>query len=742
MTASNLGKLVRNAWAPASALALMSLLAAVDVAAANRLEDVQFASTSSGGVDIVLTMTEPAGDAGIFATEEPPRVAIDLPETSNAVEKRRIAVGTGAASAITILEAGGKTRVIVDLFRSTPYETRAQGNQLILSLGAAHSGVAQAVQSSAGSPMDPARTVGEGISVQGIDFRRSQSGGGLIVMNMNREGAQADLRDSGDGVTVLFDKVNVPDANVQRLDVTDFATPVQTVTLDRARDGARLNIATAGTYETVVYQTENEYVLEVNPLADGSVASGPGSLLTEEESYAGTPVTFNFQNIPVRTVLQLIAEESGLNIVAADTVSGNVTLRLVNVPWDQALEIVLRAKGLDQRREGNVVWVAPQAELATYEQALADARLALEQRAELATEYVAINYGSAEDIANLLTTEAKRAQGGLAGGTQGQPISAGFLSARGSVSFDKRTNTLLINDSAEKIQEIKKLIALLDRPVDQVLIESKIVIATQSFARELGASFGVTGAREDSNGNVLATSGSLGSAAFLTQQALNNRINGQSSGLPVTPTGVTQQRLNVNLPVLSPTGSIGFALLGHSYLLDLELTALEEEGNGEVVSSPRVITANQQEAVIKQGDEIGYVKATDQNGFITRTIEFKEVLLELKVTPTITQDGRVALDLFVKKDELAGFISVADQDVPQITKREVTTSVLMDNAQTVVIGGVYEFSNREDVRKVPFLGDVPFLGNLFRKKGGRNEKAELLIFVTPRILTANSSAGR
>jgi type IV pilus assembly protein PilQ len=494
------------------------------------------------------------------------------------------------------------------------------------------------------------------------------------------------------------------------------------------------------------------------------VVTAEGEIIAAEGEYKGQPVTFNFQDIPVRTVLQVVAEEAGLNVVAADSVTGNVTLRLINVPWDQALDLVLRAKSLDKRIDRNVIWVAPQSEIAGYEKAIADARIAQEQRAELVSEYIAINYGSAEEIAKLLTDNSKGNQQG--GGQQQQQTgeSRGFLSARGSVTFDKRTNTLLLNDLPEKIGEIKRLITLLDRPVDQVLIEARIVIASENFARELGAKFGVSGARQDSSGRVFTTSGSQAANNALITSAVSNRFAGRNAmsnigdALTVGPLYEGRSigpergdilpaasRLGVNLPVQNAAGAIGFAILSADYLIDLELSALQSEGRGELVSSPRVITTNQREASITQGDEVGYTVVSGIGTAATVTTEFKEVLLELLVTPTITQDDRVYLNLKVKKDELRGFTPVLPTGgggIPIIAKREINTAVLVDNGQTVVIGGVYEFQNREDLTKVPFLGDVPLLGNLFRNKRNGTEKAELLIFVTPKVLAVSGREAR
>jgi type IV pilus assembly protein PilQ len=446
-------------------------------------------------------------------------------------------------------------------------------------------------------------------------------------------------------------------------------------------------------------------------------------------AYSGRPVTFNFQDVPVRTVLQLIAEESNLNIVASDTVTGNVTLRLINVPWDQALDIVLRAKGLDKRRDGNVVWVAPQKEIADYEQAKEDARIAIDNRAEMVTEYVPINYGNAEDIAKLLTEESKSGSGSGGAGAGNQQ--RGFLSGRGSISFDRRTNTLLIIDIPSKVTEIKRLIGLLDKPVDQVLIEARIVIATETFARELGAKFGINGATGDRNDpSSVGFGGSTGSAGA------NARARAANPTGPDFP--INNSAMNVNLPVVNAAGTLALSILNFgNYMLDTELSALQEEGRGEVISNPRIVTSNQKEAVIRQGQEVGYVTISQQQGAGAAAIpnvQFKDVLLELKVTPTITNDGRVFLNMAVKKDEIDSFVQSGIGDVPQINKREVNTAVLINDGQTVVIGGVYEFRDRSDVSKVPWLGDLPVIGNLFKKRGRSKEKAELLIFVTPKVM--------
>lgn len=735
--------------ARAALAACLLWTAAFPALAANTLKDVRYAAGSGGKVDITFEFEQPVGAVNAFTTDVPPRIAIDFPETENGFDARRLAVGSGAASAVSVVEAGGRTRAVVDLFRNAGYTTRSNGNLLVLSLepGAA----ASSATAVAASP-DPAKRLDSGIRVSAVDFRRGEDGSGRVILRFNQEGAQASLRRDGDRLYVDVENAQLPADQARRLDVTDFATPVTRLDPSSKDGGTQLVIATEGLFETSAYQTGNEYVLEVTPKGAATAAVGQAGRAAEPQRYTGKPVTFNFQDVPVRTILQLVAEESGLNIVAADTVQGNLTLRLINVPWDQALDVVLRAKSLDKRRDGNVVWVAPQAEIAAFEKAREQARIDLEGKAELVNEIIPINYANAEEIATLLTEGAKKAMGGgssSGGGGGGGDVDSGFLSSRGSVSFDTRSNTLLVADTAKKVEEIKALVTVLDRPVDQVLIEARIVIAQESFAREVGARFGLSGQESDvvvsgsteSNRNYLNGVANANAALAryqfeldLYNQAIANGETATRPTLPNTPLPTFTNILSTRF-ANSTASALAFTILGNELDLDIELQALQEEGRGEVVANPRVITANQREAIIKQGDEIGYVTITGSAGSQTATVQFKEALLELKVTPTITQDNRVFLALGVKKDEVAGFIEVpGGGSVPQITKREVTTAVLINNGQTVVVGGIYEFEKREDLSKVPFLGDIPGLGNLFRNKSRENEKAELLIFVTPRIL--------
>lgn len=601
-------------------------------------------------------------------------------------------------------------------------------------------------------------------AITDIDFKRGDGGSGKLILRFDRDGAMPDMRSTDAGVIVDIGNAKLP-AHLQRsLNVTDFATPVQNVqALAQGDSKAQLVLTTTGSFESLAYQTGKDYIVELVPRAatptravgSATAVAAAGqkaptvSATGSGRGYGGRAVTFNFQDIPVRTVLQLIAEESGLNIVASDTTQGNVTLRLINVPWDQALDLVLQAKQLDKRRSGNVIWVAPQAEIAKFEQDKEDARIAIENRAETVTEYIPVSYGNAEDIAKLLTDESKGNSGGgggAGGSTGGGGQSRGFLSSRGSISFDRRTNTLLVIDIPARVAEVRRLVNQLDTPVDQVLIEAKVVIATEDFARELGAKFGINGAKRNvaygnNIPNTTATRNSITQVENAYRTAYNAWLNGGQVGpAPVRAPATVTGGNNVDLGVIaggllsSNPATMAFTILNAGYFLDIELSAMQEEGRGEVISSPRVVTSNQREAIIKQGREIGYVTTQSSNGQITQTVNFKDVVLELRVTPTITNDGRVFLNLLVKKDELEDFIDTVAGSVPLIAKREVTTAVLIEDGNTVVVGGVYEFNDRSQASKVPFLADLPVLGNLFKKRGRSKGKAELLIFVTPKVM--------
>ena len=737
------------------------LLVAGPALAANTLQSVSASPLPGGKVQLTLTFSGPAVAPEAFSTNTPPRIAMDFANTSNGLAQRSYSLGQGTAQSVSAVEANGRTRVVVNLSQPSPYVTSVQGNELLVTIGdgmQTATAAAEPQQGLALAPVPPppqsqrslavatanpdkaAAMAGSNV-ITSVDFQRSDHGAGKLVIDFSQAGAATSMHTVGDVTTIDVAGANLAASQARRLDVTSYATPVRSVNTHAVPGGARIDLETRGVVQTAAYQTGNQYVVEFSkPKSEESTLLGAPKPIV----YKGSRVTFNFQDIPVRSVLQLLADVSNLNIVAADSVQGNVTLRLVNVPWDQALDVILRAKGLAKRQNGNVIWVAPQTEIAKYEENVADARQKQLDSAQLVTDYIPINYGNAKQIADLLTSGAKAGNVGGGGGVSSSS-ERGFLSSRGSVSYDERTNTLLVNDTPDKVQEIRQLVSVLDRPVKQVLIESRLVIATDNFTRELGAKLGIGGFHVGQNskhaqvygGGINDANGGTGIGTTETSIANYwNSFNGQStsgSNVVQVPTG-----LNVNLPSTT-TGTSGFAIgiLGRDYLLNLELTAAQQEGRSETISQPKVVTANNQEASIVQGQQVGYV--TFQNagagGAGTATVQFKNAALELHVTPTITSDNRVFMKLQILKDSIAGFIpNPGGGEVPQIDHREIDTSVLVQNGQTVVLGGVYEFQNENDVTKVPFLGDIPILGALFRDKKHISNKAELLVFITPHIL--------
>jgi type IV pilus assembly protein PilQ len=719
----------------ASRYMLMGLLiasatwASAAMAASTTLKNISYDALPGGSVQLHMDFGGgPVPQPRIFTTGNPPRIAIDFPDTDNAAA-RHLDIGKGSTSGVSAVEAGGRTRVVIELMRESSYRSRVEGNSLVLTI---NNGTSDQSVTTA-STIDPSKALpsaSNGPAISNIDFRRGPNGEGRVLISFSGSGANAEMTRKGDKLLVTIDHANLPANLAQRLDTLDFATPVQSVVTHAGiGGGARMEIAVKGDVDTSAYQTPDQYVVEVAPKKADTSKAAMLAKIGQEPSYSGSRVTFNFQDIPVRSALQLIADVSKLNLVASDSVGGSVTLRLVNVPWDQALDVILRAKTLDKRRNGNVIWVAPQAELAKYEEDVANAKLKAQDTAELVTDYVPISYGKASDIAKLLTTGSLQGQGG-AGSSN---ATRGFLSARGSVSFDIRTNTLLINDTPEKVKQLRDIIAVLDKPVQQVLIESRIVIATDTFSRELGAKFGVNGRQNNtsfSNSTTATTSLQAGVGGGNVVSIGGSDLGGGTTG-----------GLNVNLPAGTPSGSIGLGILGANYSLDLELTAAQTEGTSEVISSPRVITANNVEAIIRQGQEIGYVTFQNTTGGTagsgTATVAFKDAVLELRVTPTITADNRVYLAINVTKDALDGYVTVPGSgQVPTIDTRSINTSVLVDNGQTVVLGGIYEVDKTNTIVKVPGLGDIPVLGALFRQTTRGDTKAELLIFVTPRILSS------
>src|SRR5688572_11211270 len=644
-----------------------------------------------------------------FTIDQPARLSVDLPDVALALDNRRIDVGAGGVDTIVAAEASGRTRIVFNLDSLVPYSAQADGDSVIVTLGAAGGGATASAGAAA-----PASSGGSR-AITGVDFRRSPEGAGRVVVQLSDPATPASLKQEGNKIIVDFTGVAIGEQLMKRYDVVDFATPVTMFDAMRVGDSTRLIVTATGDFEQIAYQTDNQYVVEIKQRARVTEA-----VREADRVYTGERLTLNFQDIDVRPLLQLLADTSGQNIVVSDSVKGRVTLRLQNVPWDQALDIVLRTKGLAMRRKDNVILVAPQAELAAQEKAELESQKDIQELAPLRTEFLTVNYAKAGEIARLV----KSAGGGS------------LLSERGNVTTDERTNTLLVQDTAENLTAIRNMVTTLDIPVRQVLIEARIVIVADDFSRDLGVRVGFTRVSDDVR-DLFAISGSAQSTDTIMGSALDN-LASTGQPFPVEVPFGNFDRYNVNMPVASPAGRIALSILDFDdFLIDLELSAAQNEGRGEIKSTPRVITANQREAIIEQGVEIPYQESSSSGA---TTTQFKKAVLSLKVTPQITPDDRVILDLVVTKDSVGQLVpSATGGFVPSIDTRNIQTQVLVKDGQTVVLGGIMETERRESEKKVPGLGDVPVVGNLFKTKSKINNRDELLIFVTPKILREGSS---
>jgi type IV pilus assembly protein PilQ len=685
----------------------------------NTLQDIQVQSLPGDRVELKLVMSDMAPEPLDFTIENPARIALDLPNTALGMSQRRRDVNLGLLDTVLTAEANGRTRVVLNLDSMVEYTTRVSGNTVTVTLGDADSYSAGSTQFASAPSSDRSYAAPGSRSISSVDFRRTRDGGGRVIVNLTDPSTPVDIRQEGGRVVAVFKDTSLPAELMRRLDVMDFATPVTTVDTLRTNLDTRIVISADGSYEQLAYQSDNEFTIEINPAQE--TADAGSSLFSETKEYEGQRLTLNFQDIETRAVLQLLAETSGKNIVVSDTVQGNVTLRLRNVPWDQALDIVMTTKGLDMRQNGNVIMVAPAEEIAARETADLEAKLAIAELEPIYSEFLQVNYAKASDLKALIS--------GSTGGS--------MLSERGTIAVDDRTNTLLIQDTAERLQDIRRMVRTLDIPIKQVLIESRIVVVNDDFSRELGMRLGVTAFDENSSDGVTVISGSGVGTDTMINSALDNLTDPANGTIYPIEVPALDNRYNVQVPVASPAGRFALAVLESEYLVDLELSAVEAEGRGEIVSTPRVITANQKEASIKQGVEIPYQQSASSGA---TTVQFKEAVLELTVTPQITPDNNIIMDLTVSKDNVGDIISTGGLGgtVPSIDTRSVQTQVLVKDGQTVVLGGIYETERRETLTKVPVLGDIPFLGAAFRNKQRTNNKAELLIFVTPRILEEGS----
>jgi type IV pilus assembly protein PilQ len=698
------GRLVQRLLVAIFCLSATGAMAqAPDNTESNELTNIGVASLPGDRVQLTLTMAHAAPNPVTFTIENPARIALDFPNTRVQLAKRTRVIGIGMARSVNAVEANGRTRVVINMAQLVPYETRVSGNNVYVTL---ESGAAAASPTASGQASTPTGAAESEHTIENIDFRRGENGQGRVVVTLSDPSTSVAMSEEGSKVVVDFLDTKLPSKLERRLDVADFATPVKTVDTVSQRNSVRMVISNAGDYESLAYQTDNIYTIEIKPITRQEKEAEQ----KKKFGYTGERLSLNFQNIEVRAVLQLLADFTGLNIVVSDSVQGSITLRLKNVPWDQAMDIILKTKGLAMRRTGNVILVAPSEEIAAREKLELESKKQIEELAPLRTEWFQINYAKATDLAALLKSEKNS-----------------LLSPRGSITIDERTNTLMIQDTGAKLDDIRKLITRLDIPVRQVLIESRIVIANSDFSKDLGVRFGGTAVRNNDNKGVITGSGSAEANNAIVNDAATNI---QNTGQPF-PVGIPDlnNRLIVDLPASANAARLAFAVLSSNYLLDLELSAMQAEGRGEIISSPRVITSNQKEATIEQGVEIPYQEATSSGA---TSVQFKKAVLSLKVTPQITPDDRVIMDLAISKDNPD--FTRAVLGVPPVNTRNVSTQVLINNGETVVLGGVYEQTKEHQSNRVPFFGDMPWLGVLFRDKHNTDNKSELLIFVTPKIV--------
>jgi type IV pilus assembly protein PilQ len=676
-------------------------LLAVTNAGARALVGLDYSVMTGNTVQVVFTFDDTAIEPRTFTIDEPARIALDFGETENKLQQRNMQVGIGAMQSIVSAASQNRTRVVLNLSQKTDYTTSVSGNQVTVTLAGGIGQVATAVEpaqqtGTSNASMAPISGISKGVT--NIDFKRGPNGEGRVIVDLTSTSISTDVWRENNVVNVELIGAQLPKELQRRMDVSDFATPIGFI--DSIQDGAniRLTISSDGDFEHLAYQTDRIYTIEVAPISKEEEEKKR----KEKFGFTGERLSLNFQDIEVRSVLQLLADFTGLNLVVSDSVTGNLTLRLKNVPWDQAMDIILKTKGLDKRKAGNVILIAPTDEIAAREKLELEARKQVEELERLRTEFIKVNYAKAEDMAGLL-----------------KQTDNAILSPRGSVSVDERTNTLLVKDTNSSLVNVRLLLAELDIPVRQVLIESRVVIANDDFSKELGVRFGVS---RDSQGVTAPgdagyTSGSL--------SGIENLANDE--------TLLQNNRLNVNLPVQNPAGSFALALakLPFGTLLELELSAAQIEGRGEVVSSPRVIPADAHTARIEQGVEIPYLELSDGDA----TLKFRKAVLSLEVTPQITPDDRVIMDLDVHKDNVGETVSFGSGlSAPSIDTREVQSQLLVDNGQTVVLGGIYETEKTNQVTRVPFFSDLPFVGNLFKSSIQVDDRTELLIFVTPKIL--------
>lgn len=707
------------------AVAIVPALLASSALAEPVIEDITFSSRPGSKFEVRLDFNEaPPADFQAYTIEQPARIAIDFPATKSKLDQKRYSLPYGNATGVLVLEAGDRTRMVVNLVKLVPYETIIRGNQLVLQVGQDSSGEYAAQNTATEGVLKSQVTQVEGArsKLDDLQFRRSPEGEGRLILALSDPSVDVNVFSEGGNITLEFLETSVPESLLRRFDVTDFATPVSSVEVTTTERGARLQLKATGNFDYLAYQTDEEYVLSVKPLSGDEKQQR-----LNEFNYVGDRISLNFQDIEVRAVLQLIADFTELNLVASDTVNGNITLRLQNVPWDQALELVLKTKGLDSRQIGNVLMVAPAAEIAERERQEIEANKQIAELAPLQSEFIRIRYAKAADVVTLF--EAGSEEGGS------------LISERGSVVVDDRTNAIIVTDTAAKLAEIRTLIERVDVPIRQVMIEARIVIAQTNLDEELGIEWG-GGYINTRNDRIISVSGSRESVVGIN----NDLIAGETPTLNYPVEGGAQQggangqQANqglgaalVDLGLSTATSGFAIGFTSDELFLTAELSALEASGQGEVVSQPKIITGDKQQASIKSGTEIPYQEGAASGA---TTTSFKEAVLKLDVTPNITPDDRILLDLVVNQDSVGDLVPSGQGGlIPTIDTTELTTQVLVGNGETVVLGGVFQNEELTQIQKVPVLGDIPYLGTLFKSTATKTSKTETLIFITPRILS-------
>jgi len=709
------------------------------------LDDVSFAALPGDRFEARIQFSEPPPEPQSYTIEQPARIVMDFPGVDNAVEENRIPLSVGTGKSAMVLSGDNRTRLILNLSELRAFDGRVEGNTYIVEVGGtnvagsasgaqsqgqASSGFAAAAQNQSAADTSPGQNraaVGaSGASgVTNIDFRRGDEGEGRIIISLSSADVNVSMEESAGTIVLNFDNASIPASLANRYDVRDFATPVEYVDADNQRGGGIIRVDARGEYDYLAYQADDEYVISVKPLTPQEIEERQ-----ERFAYTGDRINLNFQDIEVRSVLQILADFTGLNLVVNDTVSGNITLRLENVPWDQALDIVLKTKGLDKRQVGNVLRVAPAAEIAEQEQQELETQRKLQELAPLRTEYIRIRYANAQTLYQLFLGEG----GGQGGGSQGILAqgseddsgsgSGGILSSRGQAIVDDRTNSIILTDTEEKIAQFRELVEQIDIPIRQVQIEARIVIANTNFREQLGIRWGGIGV-DVTNSHIIEAAGSRDSFDEDPGSPFDAFFNNGTTDL--------EENTIVDLGVTNPAGSIAVSVLKNNTFLDLELSALEDNGQAEIVSQPKVTTGDKQQATISSGSQIPYQEASASGA---TAISFQEALLKLDVTPQITPDNNIIMDLAINQDSIGEVVTLpgAGGSVPTIDVTQIETQVLVANGETVVLGGIYSVDKQNSVTKVPFLGDIPYLGRLFRRDTNSEQKSELLIFITPEIL--------